>query len=166
VHPTRRGRPAGEAPFPRGQPRRRKERLKRRSFRGWARKRTTSYSSRLLVWPCIDCTDPPSGESLSTSRGERDSSNSSGTNAMYLCPEPARTSAFVTPFAERLRPRLLERSQHPDRVEEDHAGDFDLGVGIHDAERAAVGCDEHIAWLPVRLLGQKRGGRPPRRSEV
>jgi hypothetical protein len=32
------------------------------------------------------------------------------------------------------------------------------GVGIHDAERATGGCDEHIAWLPVRLLGQK-GGR-------
>jgi hypothetical protein len=52
---------------------------------------------------------------------------------------------------------LLERFHGPDRVEEHHAGGFHLCVRVHDAEGAPVGCDEHIARLPVRLLGHKRG---------
>jgi hypothetical protein len=66
--------------------------------------RIRSYSCRLLASPCTGCTDPREGELFCFSRAGRDSWNSSGTSAMYLGPEPGRTSAFVTPFAKRLRP--------------------------------------------------------------
>jgi hypothetical protein len=69
--------------------------------------RIRSYSCRLLASPCTGCTDPREGELFCSSRAGRDSWNSSGTNAMYLGPEPGRTSAFVTPS---LRDYVLDSS--------------------------------------------------------
>jgi len=119
--------------------------------------RIRPYSCGLLASPCTGCTDPREGELFCSSPAGRDSWNSSGTNATYLGPEPGRTSACVTPFAERLRPWTPRAVPPSSSRRRGPCRRLRSRRRIHDAERAPVGCDEHIAWLPVRVLGQKSG---------